>query len=405
VHLAPEKFMLDNAAGEMSTWAAFGEWYRKLNLSRRELSETTRGFLDSVRALYPDDRAGLAKALYKHMQSRMRYISIQLGIGGFQAISALEVERSGYGDCKGLTNYFAALLDYCQIPSNHVLINAGDDVPDLIPDFPSNQFNHVFLAVPLARDTLWFESTSQNAPAAYTGTFTDDRFALWIDSKRSQLIRMPALTERQSIKRTSCRVQYDTQGSAGMQMKVVQSGKFYDETEYYINLKSDKIQKFNYNKFFYKDFQIQAFNYFLAENDKPLLNLIYKINVNGLGNAMGGKFIMPAQVLPAVEKDLSLDFLNRKIEITRGFTITDSVTVEAPPGFRFLTLPENASNSSTFGNFEMRFKVIDHETILITRNAVILKGTYRNDKFDVFNQWLQTVRAMEQRKIVLPGKT
>ena len=205
VHLAPEKFTLDNASGEMSTWAAFGEWYRKLNLSRRELSETTRGFLDSVRALYPDDRAGLAKALYKHMQSRMRYVSIQLGIGGFQAISALEVERSGYGDCKGLTNYFAALLDYCQIPSNHVLIYAGDDVPDLIPDFPSNQFNHVFLAVPLAQDTLWFESTSQNAPAAYTGTFTDDRFALWIDSKRSQLIRMPALTERQSIKRTSCR--------------------------------------------------------------------------------------------------------------------------------------------------------------------------------------------------------
>ena len=114
---------------------------------------------------------------------------------------------------------------------------------------------------------------------------------------------------------------------------------------------------------------------------------------------------MPAQVLPAVEKDLSLDFLNRKIEITRGFTITDSVTVEAPPGFRFLTLPENTSNSSTFGKFEMRFKLIDHETILITRNAVILKGTYRDDKFDVFNQWLQTVRAMEQRKIVLPGKT
>ena len=405
VYLAPDKFMLDNSAGDMSTWAAFGEWYRKLNQGRNELGASTRAYLDSLRASYPHDKAGLTKAIYKHMQNKVRYISIQLGIGGFQAIPALEVERAGYGDCKGLTNYFAAMLNYCYIPSNHVLIQAGAEVPDLLPDFPSSQFNHVFLAVPVESDTLWFESTSQNSPPAYTGSFTDDRFALWISQNSSRLIRTPALSEHQSLRATKCLVRFNDDGDANMQMTVAQSGKFFDESNYYVNLNADKIQKLNYSKFFYKDFQIEAFDFLFPEKEKPLLNLVYKLKVNSLGSPLGGKLVIPAQVLPPLEKNLSLDFLNKKIEIARGFTLTDTVTVSAPPGFRFLALPEDRLETSEFGTFEMRFQQIDAETLLVTRRAVIVKGTYKNERFDQFNKLLQEIRNIEQRKIVLLGKT
>lgn len=405
VYLAPIQFSLENTEGEFSNWSKFGEWYRNLNQGRNAISATTKEFLNGLRKEHGDNTEAIARAVYKFMQGKTRYISIQLGIGGYQTIPADEVERTGYGDCKALTNYMSAMLGYLNIYSNSVLTNAGRDVPDILEDFPSNQFNHVFLAVPLKRDTLWFECTSQTAPSAYIGTFTDDRYALWIDKNESTLIRTPSFKAHESIITNHGIVNIESQGDALIELKVTQRGMFYDEAMYYESLPADKIEKFNYAKFGYPDFSLQSFTYAFPEKDVAVIGLFYKLKVNGLGKQLGTKILIPSNVLSPIESFFDVDLMNKKIEIRRSFTIEDSVQIVLPKNYRMGVIPEQVMAVSEFGTFEMNFKTAGENVLYIYRKAVIMKGKYENENFTRFYDVVKKIKGFEQKKILVQSKT
>lgn len=83
-----------------------------------------------------------------------------------QPIAAADVNRTGFGDCKGLSNYMRAMLTELGIPSVYTVISTTNR--RLLADFASaNQNNHVILQVPLPNDTLWLECTNPTLPLGY----------------------------------------------------------------------------------------------------------------------------------------------------------------------------------------------------------------------------------------------
>ena len=208
LRLGTSAFEIGGAPGRLDSWGAFGAWYDGLSEGRQRLPPAA---LAEVRRIVEGAATDAEKVrrLYRHLQQTTRYVSIQLGLGGWQPFDAAYVFERRYGDCKALTNYMMAMLDAVGVASDPVLIEAGEDGSDLDERFPDNAFNHVVLRVPLPAsgpsraDTMpmrtgvlsdgavWLECTSTYAAFGHLGAFTEGRPALLVDGADSRIIQTP----------------------------------------------------------------------------------------------------------------------------------------------------------------------------------------------------------------------
>lgn len=198
VLLAPASFEMAQYKGTMNTWEEFGKFSYILNQGRDVLP-------DNIKQTVHQLTDGLAREqkiskLYEYLQQHTRYISVQLGIGGWQTFDAAYVASKGYGDCKALSNYMCAMLKEAGVKASCVLVYAGEDRNDVtLADFPSPSFNHVIVCVPDTKDTTWLECTSSTVPLGYMGEFTGNRSVLIVDENGGKLVRTPVYSMEQNV--------------------------------------------------------------------------------------------------------------------------------------------------------------------------------------------------------------
>ena len=189
--LAPNKFRIYNTDGDMTSWKSFGQWESNLIAKLNDLSAERKLFFKDLVKNASSEKEKI-KIVYNYLQKNFRYVSIQLGIGGFQPFAASFTDQKKYGDCKGLSFYMFAALNSVGIKSYIALVNAGYNEAPADPAFPCNQFNHVILCVPQKTDSIWLECTSKSTDFGVLGDFTENRNALLITENGGQLVPTPA---------------------------------------------------------------------------------------------------------------------------------------------------------------------------------------------------------------------
>ena len=114
-----------------ANWEQMGRWYQGLTNGRFDSSPQIK---QKVNTLTSSDPSQLAKmrALAQFVQRDIRYVAIELGIGGWQPHPATEVFAHRYGDCKDKATLMATMLREIGIDSYHVSINTerGSVTPD-----------------------------------------------------------------------------------------------------------------------------------------------------------------------------------------------------------------------------------------------------------------------------------
>lgn len=354
VYLAPTNFEMQHYAGNMGDWMSFGKFGYTLNHDRDILPENIK---QRVHALSDGLKTNpeKIKILYEYLQENTHYISIQLGIGGWQTFDANYVATKGYGDCKALSNYMYSLLKEAGIKSYYTWIKAGENNNSFLADFPSNQFNHCIVCVPQAKDTIWLECTSQTLPMGYLSGFTSNRNALLIDETGGKLVHTPVYKKTDNTQIRKIKATVNAEGHLSASVITAYKAEQQDNLELQLGAYSkEKMGERLQTKLNLPSYTINKFDYTINKAAPlPVITEMIDLTANNYCAVSGKRLFINPNILNLFLAKIK-DAATRKfdIKLSDAFIEIDSVEINIPAGYKPESIPDNALIVNKFGSYK-----------------------------------------------------
>ncbi len=406
ISAAPSQFEFEGYLGTMNSWEEFGIWINSLNNGRNILPEETRQKVLKLVAGKTTTEEKV-KAIYEYMQGRTRYVSIQLGIGGFQPFEASVVDRTGYGDCKALSNYMVSMLDVAGIKAHYALIRAGRGAADMKRDFPSSQFNHAVAAVPNGKDTLWLECTSQTNPFGYIGTFTGDREALIITESGAQIVKTTSYPDQVNVQSRLADVYVINTGDATAKVKTIYSGLQYENRNLdgILNNQYDLQKKWVMNTTDIPSFDVKSFKFENQKDKIPSATVSLDLSLRKFATVSGKRLMLTPNLMnrstfiPEKLEDRKTDILEKF-----GYVDHDTIRYHIPDEIYPEVLPKAVKISSRFGEYESTY-TLDQGLVVYTRKLTINKGRFPASSYQELTDFYKSINRADNAKLVFLNKT
>lgn len=400
VYTGPVDFEIEGFYGNCESWKNFGLWFYDLNKGNNHLSPDSESRIRELVKDVPNDYAKI-KILYKYLQNKTRYVSIQVGLGGWQPIDANIVDRLSYGDCKALTNYMKSMLEIAGIKSYYTLVNAGNNAGMLITDFPSNQFNHTILCVPYQKDTIWLECTSQYNPAGYIGTFTDDRKVLVINDKGGKLVNTISYTGKDHVRIRHITIYLEENGDGNAIVDSEYKGIFFDDLSAILHQNDkEKLNELN-KRISIPSYELKNFSHKQSTGSVPSIQEQINLCLKNYCTILGNRMIVQLNLMNKIDEiPPRTDTRISKISIRRPITEIDTISYLIPKSYSVNKLPENFSVHSEFGEYNYELKVNNNQVKYI-RCFKLNKGLYSPDKYTDFVDFFEKISQAEEVKMLL----
>ncbi|TWR24237.1 DUF3857 domain-containing protein [Mucilaginibacter achroorhodeus] len=404
ISFANNYFSFDGIPGDFTTWKSYGNWQLGLNTDVNSLPPQRVEEIKAMTANLKTDKEK-ARFLYKYLQDNMRYVSIQLGIGGLKPFPATFVDQKKYGDCKALSNYMHALLKAVDIPSYYAMVRAGDNERPADKAFPSDPFNHVILCVPFKGDTTWLECTSSTRPFGKLGPFTENRNALLVTADGGVLVNTPKSSMLDNQFNTEVHITFEAEGGAKAKMKAITTGAYRDDFISMASLKSDEQKETLIRMLNMKQPNVLEISP-VTDNDgvKELsLELEFdKFCDIAAGNKMFYRprlFDLWKLTVPPLEKrknDFYFSVPLQKACVT---------TIDLPQGYEVETLPVNQAFKFTYGSYDVNYKYD------AAKNQVLSTATFNLNnhvipaaKYTEMQQYMDNIAKAQNKKLVIRKK-
>lgn len=403
VLVAPSDFEYGGYAGNMNSWLAMGKFIADLYAGRNELPENVRSDIHRLTDGLSDPQQKI-QVLYDYLQKNTRYISIQLGIGGFQPFKASEVAVKKYGDCKGLSNYMVSMLNEAGIKAYPVIIEGGDDAHPVYEEFPSNQFNHVVACVPGA-DTTWLECTSQTVSAGFMGSFTGNRKGLLIKDDGGYLVATPRYSAGDNLQLRKIIATVDAEGHVKADIRTHFTGEQEEGVAAYIHVFTpEQKQKRLNERINLPSYKVEESAYTETKGKIPSIDERLLITAPNYASITGKRlFIVPNFVnkqgykLPA---DKPRQF---PVQFRSSWRDIDTIEITIPQGYELEAGARDVSLSSKCGKYSVTYKV-NGNLITVIRMSERYAGIYLTADYDAMAKYFEEMYKADRNKLVFVKK-
>ena len=194
------------ALNGFSNWQQMGTWYAHLASGRRDTSTEIKQKVTALTAQAPTQLEKM-KAIAKFVQDEIRYVAIELGIGGWQPHPAADVFSHRYGDCKDKATLMSSMLSAIGVESYYVHINT--ERGSITTETPAYRgFDHTIIAIKLPDGVtdasvvatlqhpklgrlLFFDPTNEFTPFGQIGGYLQANYGLLVTPDGGDLVELP----------------------------------------------------------------------------------------------------------------------------------------------------------------------------------------------------------------------
>lgn len=403
VCMGPVQFQMENYVGNMSTWQDFGKFVYALKNGRDQLPDNIKQTVHSLTDGITDTKKKI-EILYDFFQKNTRYISIQLGIGGWQPFDAKNVAANRYGDCKALSNYMYSLLKEAGVRSFYTLVKA-DARNFFIKDFPFSQFNHVILCVPVQKDTVWLECTSQTSPAGYLGHMTAQRPALLIDENGGTIVQTPKYGLKENLQLRNTLASIDEEGNLTANIitdyKALQQDRLHGIIN---NYSKDNVMEYLKSEIDLPNYDVVKFDYKEQRSALPVITETLNITDKNYAQVSGSRlFINPNIISKTHHKIIANSERKFEVVLSLEYRDVDTVQIIIPVGYQAESVPEPQNIKTRFGTYTSSVK-LSGEKIIYYRSMEEYEGRFPSGAYNDLVKFYDQVYKADRNKVVFVKK-
>ena len=403
------------------TWKDVGVWEQALV---RDRDAATPEIRQKVAELSAGKAAKLEQisALAAFVQKDIRYVAIELGIGGYQPHAAGDTFLHRYGDCKDKAALLHAMLGEIGVNSYYVVINTvrGNETTDTPPNLG---FNHMILAIqlppgvatpellafynhPQLGKLLIFDPTDELTPLGRLSGGLQANTGLLVSPDGAELATLPQLrTDTSSINRTAT-LKLDEKGDLSGDVREVRVGDPASVERYDLRNAAgndDRIKPVEVRLAdSLSDFTIlKASVLNLAALDQPF-EWHYTLEANHYAKFAGDLMLVRPRVLGSKSSALleTREARENPIEFEGPRLDSDNFEITFPAGYEVDELPAPVDADLGFASYHSRTQAVGH-TLRYTRTFEIKGLSVPVARAEELKQFYRVIWTDERRTAVL----
>ena len=409
----------NNIPKAVPSWNDLASWYVGLAQDRVTPSAEITAMARQLTANSPDFLSKVS-ALTKFMQKEVRYVAIEIGIGGYQPHAAADTFKNRYGDCKDKATLLISMLHEVGIPAAWILVHSERGV--VVPDAPSpHEFNHVITAIELpasfdadklpsvvtvksGKKYLVFDPTDPYTPVGQLHADLQGSYGLLSTQSGGELIQLPVFAPNFSELKRVAHLKLQPDGSLVGDVEETRTGEHAWYSRHSLLSSQDVQRSKALDRFlgsFLTGFTLNSSAIDNLEQNDHSVVLKYNFTARNYAKSAGPLLLVRPRVLGEKGEAVAMDKPRKlPLQFPSETHQQDIFEIELPQGFTVDELPDPVKVDVGFAAYESKTE-LSGQVLRYTRDYTVKELQVPVERERQWKQLFAIIYSDERNSAVL----